>query len=75
MTTTAIQARHAHNLLRLARVNAALSTRDEYEANQLLPPDQRRPLPRPKLTRGGLKELHLMLVQRIGEPEELVERG
>jgi hypothetical protein len=45
MTTTAIQARHAHNLLRLARVNAALSARDEDEANQLLPPDQRRPLP------------------------------
>ena len=74
MTTTAIQARHAHNLLRLARVNAALSTRDEYEANQLLPPDQRRPLSRPKLTRGGLKELQLMLVQRIGELEELFVR-
>ena len=57
MTTTAIQARHAHNLLRLARVNAAVSARDEYEANRRLPPDQRRPLPRPKLTRGRLKEL------------------
>ena len=75
MTTTAIQAQHAHNLLRLARVNAALSAWDEYEANQLLPPDQQRPRPRPKLTRGGLKELQLMLVQRIGEPEELFERG
>ena len=75
MTTTAIQARHAHNLLRLARVNAALSARDEYEANRLLPPDRRRPLPRPKLTRGGLKELQLMLVQRIGELEELFGRG
>jgi hypothetical protein len=29
---------HAHNLLRLARVNAALSAWDEYEANALLPP-------------------------------------
>ena len=75
MTTTASQARHAHNLLRLARVNAALSAWEEYEANQLLPPDQRRPLPLPKLTRGGLMELQLMLVQRIGELEELFERG
>ena len=31
MTTTAIQAQHARNLLRLARVNAALSAWDEYE--------------------------------------------
>jgi hypothetical protein len=38
VTTTAIQAQHAHNLLRLARVNAALSAWDEYEANALLPP-------------------------------------
>ena len=75
VTTTAIQAQHAHNLLRLARVNAALSAWDEYESNRLLPPDLRRPLPRPKLTRGGLKELQLMLVQRIGELEELVGRG
>ena len=75
MTTTAIQAQHTRNLLRPARVNAALSAWDEYEANQLLPPDQRRPLSRPKLTHGGLKELQLMLVQRIGELEELFERG
>ena len=75
MTTTAIQAQHARNLLRLARVTAALSVWDEYEANALLPPEQRRPLPRPKLTRGGLKELQLMLVQRIGELEELFARG
>jgi len=54
VTTTAIQARHAHNLLRLARINAAMSAWDEYGANQLLPPDRRRPLPRPKLTRGGM---------------------
>ena len=75
MTTTAIQQQHAHNLLRLGRVNAALSAWDEYDANRLLPPDLRRRLSRPKLTRGGLKELQLMLVQRIGELEELVARG
>ena len=72
MTTTAIQARHAHNLLRLARVNAALSAWSAYEANQLPAPDLRRPLPRLKPTRGGLKELQLMLVQRIGQPEQVV---
>ena len=71
----AIQAQHAHNLLRLARVNAALSAWDEYDANQLLPPDRRRPLPRPELPRGGPTELQLMLVQRIGEVEELFGRG
>ena len=75
MTTTAVQAQHAHNLLRLARVNAALSARDEYEANRLLPAEERRPLARPKLTRGGLKELQLMLVQRIDQLEELFGRG
>ena len=75
MTPTATQAQHAHSLLRLARVNAALSAWDEYEANGLMPPDQRCPLPRPKLTRGGLKELQLMLVQRIGELEELFALG
>jgi len=37
VTTTAIQAQHARNVLRLARVNAALSAWDEYEANQRLP--------------------------------------
>jgi hypothetical protein len=62
-------------VLRLARVNAALSARDEYEANTLRPSDQRRPLARPKLTRGGLKEVQVMLVQRIGELEELFGRG
>lgn len=41
VTTIAIQARHAHNLLRLARVNAALSARDEYEAKPPLPPARR----------------------------------
>ena len=46
MTTTAIRARHPYDLLRLARVNAALSAWDEYEANRLLPPDRRRPLAR-----------------------------
>jgi hypothetical protein len=75
LTTTAVQRRHVHRLLRLPRVEAALSARDEYEANRLLPPDRRRPLARPKLTRDGLKELQLMLVQRIGEPEELFGRG
>ena len=75
MTTITIQAQHAHNLLRLARVNAALSAWDEYDANRLLPRDQRRPLPQPMLTRGGLKELQLMLVQRIGELEELFALG
>jgi hypothetical protein len=74
LTTWNIEQQHARNLLRLARVNAVLSAWKEYDANRLLPPDQRRPLPRPRLTRGGLKELQLMLMQRIGELEELFER-
>jgi hypothetical protein len=57
------------------RVNAALSRWDEYEANELLDPDQRRPLERPTLTQGGLKELQVMLVERIGELGELFRRG
>jgi hypothetical protein len=56
-------------LLRLYRVNGELSRWDEYEANSMLPPEQRRNLERPILTRGGLKELQLMLVDRTGEFE------
>ena len=52
MTTTAIQAQHAHNVVRLARVDAALSAQADYDASELLPPDWRRPMPRVKLTRG-----------------------
>jgi hypothetical protein len=69
MTTSATSDALTATVARLARVNAALSARDENKANRLLPPDLRRPLPRPKLTRGGLKELQLMLVQRISELE------
>ena len=75
MTTTRTAEHVTATVARLARVNAALSAWDEYEANQLLPPEQRRSLARPKLTRGGLKELQLMLVERIGELEELFGRG
>ena len=75
MTTTAIQAQHARNLLRLARVDAALAAWDEYEANELLPADIRGPMPRPRLTRGGLRELQLLLLQRIGELEAYFERA
>jgi hypothetical protein len=50
----------AQTCLRLYRVNRELSRWDEYDANDLLPPDQRRGLERPKLTRGGLKELQLI---------------
>lgn len=75
MTTTATADALTAAVCRLARVNGALSVWDEYDANQLLPPEQRRPLERPTLTRGGLKELQLMLVERIGELEELFQRG
>ena len=69
MTTSRAAEHLTATVARLAHVNAALSVSDEYEANGLLPPDQRRPLARPTLARGGLKELQRMLVQRIGELE------
>jgi hypothetical protein len=75
MTTTETHDWLTAILVRLARVNAALSAWDEYEANGLLPPEQRRPLGRPTLTRGGLQELQVMLVERIREPEALFKRG
>ena len=75
MTTTAVQHQLVHNVARLTRVNRALSAYEEYEADSLLPPEHRRNLKRPKLTRGGLKELQLMLVERIGELEDLFAKG
>jgi hypothetical protein len=75
MTTTAVANQLAHNTRRLLRANAALSRGDEYDANELLPADQRRPLERPTLTQGGLKWLEVMLVERIGELNALFRRG
>jgi hypothetical protein len=75
MTTTTVANQLARNTRCRARANAALSRWDEYDANVLLPADQRRPLERPTLTRGGLEELQVMLVERIGELDELFRRG
>jgi hypothetical protein len=54
---------------------AGEATRPLLTVDALLPPHLHRQLEGPRLTRGALKELQLMLVQRIGELEELFKRG
>jgi hypothetical protein len=75
VTTTTVRHQLVHNVARLTRVDRALSAWEEYEADSLLPPEQRGNLKRPTLERGGLKELQVMLVERIGELEDLFARG
>ncbi len=53
-------------LLRLARVNAAISRRNEWEANAYMPGDLRRDVPQPTLPREALDGLHQMLTEELG---------
>ena len=57
-------------LARIARVNDALSAYDEFEANRHLPPELRRALPVPTLSRKALTGPHGMLVEELGRLEE-----
>ncbi len=62
--------RHRERLLaRLERVNDAISAYDEWEANAHLPPDLRRALPTPPVSREGLNQLHRMLVEELARLE------
>jgi len=56
-------------IAKLERVNAALSQWNEYRANQALPPDLKRYIPRPEVSRNTLADLHSMLVQELGRLE------
>jgi hypothetical protein len=63
--------KHRQSLLaKLARVNAALTRADEYEANQHLPPDPRWKLHPPTISRRDLADLHRMLVEELGRLEQ-----
>jgi hypothetical protein len=58
--------KHRQSLLaKLARVNAALTRADEYEANQHLPPDLRWKLHPPTISRRDLADFHRMLVEEL----------
>ena len=57
-------------LARIERVNDALSAYDEFEANRHLPPDLRRTLPVPTLSREALTGPHRMLVEELGRLEQ-----
>jgi hypothetical protein len=61
-------------LMRLERVNAALSRWDEYDAAQAMPAELRPEAERPTLSRKALKALQGILVQTIAELEEAWER-
>ena len=70
----AFQAHRRATLVRLRRVNAALSQWDEVEAAAEMPADLRPEVPRPTLSRQALKELQQMLVEVVGELEATWER-
>ena len=53
-------------LIRLARVNAAISRRNEWEANAHLPGALRRDVPQSTLPREALDGLHRMLTEELG---------
>jgi len=56
-------------LAKLARVNDAISAWNEYTASKYLPPDLKRYILRPELSRSTLEDLHTMLVQELGRLE------
>ncbi len=62
-------------LARIQRVNDAISHYDEWEANRHLPPDCRRVLPTPPVSREGLTGLHRMLVEELARLEGLEGRA
>ncbi len=61
-------------LARLERVNSALRAWEQWEANRHLPPDLRRQLRKPTLSREALTGLHRMLVEELGRLEQEWER-
>jgi hypothetical protein len=63
--TAAPSARHRALLARLERLDVALAAYDAWAAEQDRPPDQRRPLPRPVLTRDSLVDLRRALVLEL----------
>jgi hypothetical protein len=70
----AFLANRAATLVRLRRVNEALSAWDEYEAAAELPADIRPRASRPTLSRAALKEVQRVLVQAIAEQQAAWER-
>ena len=57
-------------LARIQRVNETIAQYDEWEANEQLPPDLRRDLPKPQFPRTALVELHRMLVEELDRLEQ-----
>ncbi len=53
-------------LARLARVNAAISRWNEWEANAYMPGDLQRDVPQSTLPREALDGLHRMLTEELG---------
>ena len=57
-------------LARLQRVNETIAQYDGWEANEHLPPDLRREVPKPQFPRTALVEFHRMLVEELGRLEQ-----
>ncbi len=65
-TALAYLRRRERLLVRLARVNTAISRRNEWEANAHMPGDLRRDVPQSTLPREALDGLHRMLTEELG---------
>ncbi len=67
--------RREHLLVRLQRVNVALSRWHEREADACLPGGLRRDVPTPTLSREALDGLHRMLVDELGRLDGTADAG
>lgn len=61
-------------LVRLARVNAAISCRNEWDANAYMPGDLQRNLPQSALSHEALDGLHRMLAEELGRLDGWTDR-
>jgi hypothetical protein len=70
-----LQAHYRADAVRLARVNDALSTREEYACAQAMPTDIRPQVARPTLSRAALQEFAWMLGQRLRELDTAIREA
>jgi hypothetical protein len=74
VTTAEIQQPDSEAMLRVLRLNQALSAWDEYDTNEMMPSELRHHVERPALSRMELESLHQVLAGRLAEFEPLYPR-
>jgi hypothetical protein len=71
VTNADIQQPDSEAILRMLRVNQALSAWDEYDTNELMPSGLRNHVERPALSRTELESLRQVLAGQLGKFEPL----